>query len=425
MASSDASVQSIATAIAAGRLTAEAAAQACLDRIGEREDVVGAFEFIDPDQVLAEARMRDREPPRGPLHGVPVALKDTYDTCDMPTGYGSPIYAGHRPRTDAAIVAMLRAAGAVILGKTVTTEFAYWRPGKTANPRNPAHTPGGSSSGSAAAVADGMAPLAFGSQTAASLIRPAAYCGVVGYKASLGQLSTRGLCPLGQSLDTPGFMVRDVADIALVRSVLTGDRADVPRRDPHEPLRVGVVRTAHWSEADPCAREALDVLASRAADAGAIVTEPAMPDGFDDLAAHQNTVMFYEVGRNFAHEYAHHRDQLSEVFAGMIEAGRSIPYADYLAARDAADRCRSAMAEVFGGVDVMVAPSAHGEAPKGRDRTGDPLFCRMWTLLHLPCIHLPVTTGPQGLPVGAQAIGPFNRDGALIAGASWLANVLA
>src|SRR5438094_10369182 len=210
------SVRDAAQAIASGRLTAEALASACLDRIAAREAVVGAWQYLDRDAALAAARQRDAEPPRGPLHGIPIAVKDLIDTADMPTGYGSPIYQGHRPAADASCVALARAAGAVALGKTVTTEFACFTAGKTANPHNPAHTPGGSSSGSAAAVADGMVPLAFGSQTAGSIIRPAAYCGVVGFKPSFGMIARAGVKPLADSLDTVGTMARNVADAAFL-----------------------------------------------------------------------------------------------------------------------------------------------------------------------------------------------------------------
>src|SRR6266851_1743143 len=216
------SARDAAREIAAGRLSAEALIAACLDRIAARETVVGAWHYLDRDAALAAARQRDASSPSGPLHGVPIAVKDLIDTSDMPTGYGSPIYEGHRPAADAACVALARAAGAVVLGKTVTTEFACFTAGKTANPRNPAHTPGGSSSGSAAAVADGMVPLAFGSQTAGSVIRPASYCGVVGFKPSFGLIARAGVKPLADSLDTIGTMARNVADAAFFAGILGG-----------------------------------------------------------------------------------------------------------------------------------------------------------------------------------------------------------
>src|SRR5207302_10646334 len=252
------SVRDAAQEIAAGRLTAEALASACLDRIAAREAVVGAWHYLDRDAALAAARQRDAEPPRGPLHGIPIAVKDLIDTADMPTGYGSPIYEGHRPAADAACVALARAAGAVALGKTVTTEFACFTAGKTANPHNPAHTPGGSSSGSAAAVGDGMVPLALGTQTAGSIIRPAAFCGVVGYKPSFGLIPRAGVKPLADSLDTIGTMAKNVADAAFFASILGGRPALRHVAMPDAAPRFGLYRTPMWAEAEPSTVAALD-----------------------------------------------------------------------------------------------------------------------------------------------------------------------
>jgi amidase len=240
-------LREVAGQIAARRLTSEALTTACLERIEERETIVGAWEFLDPERVLATARRRDAEPPRGPLHGIPIAVKDLIDTVDMPTAYGSPIYRGHRPAADASCVALARAAGAIVLGKTVTTEFAAFTPGKTANPRNPAHTPGGSSSGSAAAVADGMVPLAFGSQTAGSIIRPAAYCGCVGYKPSFGLINRTGVKPLADSLDTLGILARSVEDAAYFAGVLS-ERSALRHLAPPSPApHFGLYRTPMWA----------------------------------------------------------------------------------------------------------------------------------------------------------------------------------
>src|SRR5690242_9359308 len=253
------SVRDAAQEIAAGRLTAEALTAACLDRIAAREGVVGAWHYLDRDAALAAAGQRDSEPPRGPLHGIPIAVKDLIDTVDMPTAYGSPIYRGHRPAADASCVALARAAGAVVLGKTVTTEFAAFTPGKTANPRNPAHTPGGSSSGSAAAVADRMAPLAFGTQTAGSVIRPAAYCGCIGYKPSFGLINRAGVKPLADSLDTVGVFARSIDDAAFFAGVLSERpplrQLAVPQQSP----RFGLHRTPLWDQAEPATEAALDV----------------------------------------------------------------------------------------------------------------------------------------------------------------------
>jgi amidase len=250
-------VRDAAAAIAANRLGAEDYAAAWLERVAAREGEVGAFQHFDREALLAAARRCDNEPPRGPLHGIPVAVKDVIDTFDMPTGYGSPIYREHQPTTDAACVALARAAGAVVFGKTVSTEFAYFTPGKTTNPHNPAHTPGGSSSGSAAAVGAGMVPLAFGTQTAGSILRPASYCGAVGYKPSFGLVPRAGVKALAGSLDTVGVMSRSVADAAFFIGVLTDRRA---LRDIAAPLppRIGLCRTPMWDEAEPAAVAALD-----------------------------------------------------------------------------------------------------------------------------------------------------------------------
>ncbi len=413
-------VREAAHAVASGEMSAEELARACLDRISAREDEVRAFEYLDPGYALDQARNLGNGPRLGPLHGVPIGIKDTYDTADMTTAYGSPIYEGNRPHADASAVALCRAAGAVIVGKTVTTEFAYWSPGKTRNPRNLDHTPGGSSSGSAAAVADNMLPLAFGSQTAASVIRPAAFCGVFGYKATRGGIDSRGLLPLAPTLDSPGFFTRALGDISLVRSVLVGDDPDPAPRPDDSPPRVGLVRTVHWDEADPVSRDLVEDSAHRLAGAGAPVSEPVMPDGFQHLAEIQNTIMAFEIARGFAWEYANHRDKLSDTFREIVETGLSTPYDDYVSAITTADRCRAGLAAVMEDYDVLIAPSAVGEAPAETGSTGNPLFSRVWTLMYLPSVHLPTGSGPNGLPVGIQAMGRCHRDSELVIDAQWM-----
>jgi Asp-tRNA(Asn)/Glu-tRNA(Gln) amidotransferase A subunit family amidase len=410
------SLHEAAALTVARQVKAEDLVEACIARIEAREPTVKAFEVFDPDDARAQARALDGGPIRGPLHGIPIGVKDIIDTAHMATGWGSPIYAGHRPVRDAACVALCRAAGAVILGKTVTTEFAYFHPGKTANPRNPAHTPGGSSMGSAAAVGDFMAPVAFGSQTAGSVIRPAAYCGTVGYKASHGDFSLDGVCGLSSSLDTLGCFVRHPRDLAYFRTALLGDQgAPALSRPP----RVGFYRTPHWDEADPATRALLDDTAMLLAERGARVADAALGPAFDGLSEAQKTVMAFETARTRAHEYEAHPDQLSAPMRKLIEAGRAIPYDAYQEARQLAARGRRALAEVFSRFDVLLAPSAPGEAPEGLSATGDPLFNRMWTLLHVPCITLPRGEGPKGLPLGIQLIGAKGEDGKLIANADW------
>jgi Asp-tRNA(Asn)/Glu-tRNA(Gln) amidotransferase A subunit family amidase len=406
------------TAIAHGRLTSEALVAACLERIRAREGHVGAWEYLDPEQALSQARACDRSPARGPLHGVPVGIKDLIDTSDMPTGYGSPIYAAYQPAWDAACVALLRAAGAVIMGKTVTTEFAMFTPGKTANPHNPAHTPGGSSSGSAAAVADNMVPLALGTQTAGSIIRPASFCGVVGYKPTHGQFSVAGIKALSQTLDTLGGMARSVADMALLRAALVGGSTRLSVLT--QPPRIGLCRTPQWPHATPATGEALDTAARQLASAGAKVEETQLPAVFDNLIAAQETIQVFEGARCCAYELTRHRQQLSQKLLELLAPAENIAYAAYAAALAVADTCRHHLAAIFSDYDVLLVPSAPGEAPAGLEATGNPLFNRIWTLLHTPAVTLPGLTGPNGLPVGVQVIGLPGMDDQLLAIAAWM-----
>jgi Asp-tRNA(Asn)/Glu-tRNA(Gln) amidotransferase A subunit family amidase len=411
--------------IAEGQLTAEALAAACLDRIVARESVVGAWQYLDREQALAEARRRDREAPRGPLHGVPIAVKDLIDTADMPTAYGSAIYRGHRPPADAACVALARAAGAVVLGKTVTTEFATFTPGKTANPRNPAHTPGGSSSGSAAAVADGMAPLAFGTQTAGSVIRPAAFCGVAGYKPSFGLLNRAGVKPLADSLDTVGVLARNIEDAAFFAGVLA-ERPALRRLAPlpHMP-RLGLYRTPMWDEAEPSVAAALDNAREALQRLGARVDEVAIAPEHHRLTEAQDRIMGYEMARALADERIRHSAELSPRLAQLLDAGLGVGAAEYDAARAAAEKARAQLAGFFAGYDAMLVPAAPGEAPAGLEYTGNPVFNRMWTLLGVPCATVPALWGEEGLPVGVQLVGRISDDARLLACAMFLERALA
>jgi Asp-tRNA(Asn)/Glu-tRNA(Gln) amidotransferase A subunit family amidase len=412
------SVVAAAAEIAAERLTAEALVESCLARIAEREATVGAWEFLDRVQVLAQARALDRGPRRGPLHGIPIGIKDIIDTQDMPTGCGSPIYRDRRAAWDAACVALLRAAGAVILGKTVTTEFAYFQPGKTANPHDPRHTPGGSSSGSAAAVADRMVPAALGTQTAGSIIRPAAFCGVVGYKPTFGSFSLAGVKPFSPSLDTLGVFARTVEDLPLLRRGLLGAEERIPA--PAAP-RIGLCRTAHWSVAEPAAQHALEQAATQLAAAGAIVTETEGTADFGAVTEAQKTIMAFEAARSYASELFFHNAAVSAKLRELAAAGIACPVADYHRALSLAEDARRKLDDHFRNLDVLVAPSAAGEAPEGLGATGDPLFNRAWTLLHVPTLTLPVFKGPSGLPVGIQLVGRRGDDARLFAAAAWIA----
>jgi len=398
--------------IAAGNITSEQLVRDCLERIAAREPAVGAWAHVDADAAIRQARARDTSSSRGLLHGVPIAVKDIIDTCDMPATYGTAIYAQHRPAWDAPCVALSRAAGAVILGKTVTTELAYFQPGKTANPRNLAHTPGGSSSGSAAAVADHMTPLAFGSQTAGSVIRPAAFCGIVGYKPSFGLISRVGAKPLSDAMDTIGVLARSVADAALFAAAAGGrnDLMIAKESPPASAPRVGICRTFEWSRAQPETHAAMALAISRLGAAGVTLVDVDLPPNFAGMVHAQIDIMTYEMARSLAYEWHAHRGRLSVKLRELIAAGLALPHERYDAAITLAHNCRRMTVELFSHADVLLAPSTLGEAPHGLDATGDPLFNRLWTLLHTPCVHLPFTRGPNGLPVGLQVVGPVGAD---------------
>jgi Asp-tRNA(Asn)/Glu-tRNA(Gln) amidotransferase A subunit family amidase len=352
-------------------------------------------------------------------------VKDIIDTVDMPTGLGSPLYAARRPQWDAACVAAARAAGAIVLGKTVTTEFAYFEQGKTRNPRDSRRTPGGSSSGSAAAVADFMVPISFGSQTAASVTRPATFCGVLGYKASFGELSLSGIRPLAESLDTLGILARSVADIALLRSVLLGaaDRADVVPLPG--PPAIGVCRTAQWALAEPGSRMAVEVAAEQFRRAGARVRDVALPAHFAAIIDAQTTIMAYEAAHNYIFETTRFAHRLSEAFRAFCASGSAIGLEDYRRARRAVTRASAELDAVFGECDVLIAPATKGEAPLVETGTGDPIMSRMWTALHLPSVAVPVAKGTQGLPVGVQLVAALHADDRLLQVAQWAIRALA
>jgi Asp-tRNA(Asn)/Glu-tRNA(Gln) amidotransferase A subunit family amidase len=414
------SAADIARGIAAGTFTAEAVTRACLDRIAAREPAVQAWAFIDPDLALAQARALDKGPNRGPLHGVPIGVKDVIDTVDQPTGMGSPIYTGHRPPCDAASVAMVRAAGAVILGKTVTAEFAGMAPGPTTNPHNPAHTPGGSSSGSGAAVADFMVPVGFGTQTGGSILRPAAYCGTVGYKPTYNLINRAGLKFAAEGLDTIGVLTRTIDDAELITAVIVG-KPLTPSQAPDHAPRVGVCRTPLWHTAQPETVHAIEDAATRLAAAGATVRDIDLPEAFTRLYhAARETINNYERARAMAGDWATDADRISKVLGDRIREGLVMPYADYRAALALGEECRARLEDIFAGIDIILAPSVKGEAPVGHVTTGDPAFQAFWTILHVPAITLPTHRGPTGLPVGIQLIAPRHEDDRLLACARWV-----
>ncbi len=400
-------------------LRAETLLRACLARIAQREPEVQAFVVLDAAAALARARALDAGAVCGPLHGLPLGVKDLCDTADLPTVYGSPIYAGQRPAADAAVVALCREAGAIVLGKTVTTEFATYQPGPTRNPHAPGHTPGGSSSGSAAAVAAGMLPLALGTQTAASIIRPAAFCGIVGYKPGFGRVPRAGVKSLSESLDTVGGFGRHVADAALLGAVLTGDARLLPGAEPAAP-RIGLCPTPDWPLADGDTQAAWAHALARLPARAAACADAALPAGFAELARLQKAIMVHEAARALTHERLHHAGQLSPVLRGLLDEGLAIPGATHAAHQAAAHALRAQVDTLFDVHDVLLAPSTVGCAPAGLLSTGDPQFCRAWTLLGLPCVHLPFARGAGGLPVGLQLVGRRGDDHRLLAWAQWL-----
>jgi len=404
----------------AREITSEALVAACLERIAGRDETVRAWAFLDREKALAAARALDREPRRSRLHGVPFGVKDVIDTGDLPSEYNSPIYRGHRPKADAACVTLLRQAGCVILGKTVTTEFANNHPSQTRNPHNPAHTPGGSSSGSAAAVADAMVPLALGTQTGGSVIRPAAYCGTWAIKPSFGAINRAGLKFLAESLDTIGIFARGAEDLALAMDVLTGRAAVSVAASP----RIGLCRTPRWSLADSVTQSNLEEAARALARAGARVEDFEMPAGSAELFDRHKVIMGYETARALGWEYQNRGDQLSATLRARLDEGWKVARADYDAMREEARRLRRALAEKMAHIDFLLTPSAPSEAPASLASTGDPVFNRAWTLLGVPCVTLPHGRGPHGLPLGVQLVGRHEADMALVAWAGWAGKAL-
>jgi Asp-tRNA(Asn)/Glu-tRNA(Gln) amidotransferase A subunit family amidase len=403
----------------ARHITAEARVYECLECIDAREAQVGAWETIDREGALKQARICDRSPDRGLLHGIPIGVKDIIDVAGLPTRFGTPIYAENIAVSDAACVALAKASGAIVLGKTVTTELAFFHPGKTRNPHNLAHTPGGSSSGSAAAVAAGMVPLALGSQTAGSVIRPASFCGVVGYKPTFGMIPKAGVMPQSDTLDTLGMMAGSVQEVALFAAGITGDRALLISADTPRPAHIGVCHTFEWDQANDDAQHAIETAAARFSKAGAQVTQVDLPEPFARLCAAQKDIQLFEAARSFAFEYEAHRSDLSARLRALIEEGRGISWERYRAALDLAVQCRAHIAGVFRDVDVLLMPSAPGEAPQGLESTGDPVLNRIGTVLNLPCITLPGLHGQHGLPVGIQLMGPVWQDAATLGAAHW------
>jgi Asp-tRNA(Asn)/Glu-tRNA(Gln) amidotransferase A subunit family amidase len=412
--------------IRSGDLSAEALARSCLDRAAARDPDVRAWAFLDPEAVLAQARALDATPPKGPLHGVPIGVKDVILTRDMPTQYNSPFHKGSHPEVDAACVSLLRSAGAVVFGKTDTVEFAATgRKAATRNPHDLARTPGASSSGSAAAVADFHVPIALGTQTAGSMIRPASYCGVWALKPTWGLVSNEGAKRFAATLDTLGWFARGAADLGLMLDVFDPEPAETVEPFDVRGARIAVCRTPAWDQAEPATRDALAAGAERLAATGAEVVDLTLPPLFDDAPATAMRIMAAEGRATFFPEYRADRELLEEALRGMAENTAGISRADLVAAYDLAGRCREAFAQVAAPYDAVLTPSATGEAPVGLGFTGSPVFNAMWTLLHAPCVNVPGFVGPNGLPVGLTVTGPRFSDREVLAAAEAFGAVFA
>ena len=418
-----------------GRITSVEMVTDCLARVEEVDADVQAWAFLDRDHALRQAEALDEHRREGralgPLHGVPIGIKDIFDTGDMPTELGSPLWAGRTPRRDAATVSRLRSAGAVIMGKTVTTEYAYFHPGKTRNPHDRERTPGGSSSGSAAAVAAAMVPGAIGSQTNGSVIRPAAFCGVVGFKPTHGLIPRSGALMLSRTLDHVGLFARSVEDVALLAEILAGfDEEDPDTRplarpplaavagsEPPLPPRFAFVRSPAWQHAEPVTEEAFAELVEAL---GEQASEVDLSASLDSTIDRHRTIMEVEMAHNLHRDYERGRDQLSAQLRQLIERGREYKAIDYTRAVAGIGPLNEALAPVFDEFDAILTPAAPGEAPRGLASTGNPVFCTTWTYLGVPAVTLPLLQSAAGLPIGVQLVGRRGNDARLLRSARWL-----
>ncbi|WP_029004345.1 amidase [Azorhizobium doebereinerae] len=406
--------------IRAERLSPRDVVELCALAIAEQEADVGAFAALDLDGARAAAAAPGLA--ARPLAGLPVGIKDILDTADLPTAYGSEAYAGNQPRTDAAVVRQVKRAGGLVLGKTTTTEFAFLKPTATRNPRRLGHTPGGSSAGSAAAVAAGMLPLALGTQTGGSVLRPASFCGVTGYKPTFRLLPTVGMKIFSWHLDTVGLFGARVADVAFGAGAITGRDLDLVDTDLTPP-RFALVRTARAHLADAGAHAALEAAGRAAAAAGAEVRELDLPAEIEAADAVHAIIQDYEGAVSLADDYD--RGFLSPLLAGHLTAAAAIRPDAYDAARRTAKRARQRMGDLFADYDALITFAAPGEAPEGYGSTGSAVFNRLWTLMGCPCVSVPGLTGPKGLPIGIQVVGRFGRDHRTLAAAAVLERAIA
>lgn len=429
------SARQLAADIADGRVTALEVTEACLTRIAADEPRVLAWAHLDPDHARHQAQALDDRKraglPVGPLHGLPVGLKDIIDTTDFPTERGSAVHAGRRPIEDAWIVSRLRAAGAVVLGKTVTTEFACFTPGPTRNPHDPARTPGGSSSGSAAAVAVGMVPLAVGSQTNGSVIRPASFCGVYGFKPSFGLIPRQGVLATSATLDHLGVFARDLEDAALLAHALIGfeprdpatrplpapDLAKVAAQTPPVTPRLAFVKGPTWDEAEPATRGAFAELAELL---GPQLAEVELPIAFDSTVAVHRRIWTAELAFHLDAEHRRARERLSGRLLELIDEGLATKAPEYQQALAQRRALQAGLEPLFAEFDAIATPAAPGEAPLGLAATGSPAFCTLWSLTGAPAVSLPILQGPNGLPVGCQLVSALGDDARLLRTAHWL-----
>lgn len=428
-----------AEAIRTGKMTSEDLVRACLERIAAIEDQVGAWAHLDDEYALKQAQEADRSlqagSTLGPLHGVPVGVKDIFDTKDMPTEDGTVLHAGRQPQNDATVVALLRVAGAVILGKTVTTELAVYAPGKTRNPHDLERTPGGSSSGSAAAVAAAMVPLAIGTQTNGSVIRPASFCGVYGYKPSFGRISRHRVLQQSRPLDQIGVFARTIEDTALIaQQIMVFDERDPDMQlrakpalaktmaeDPPFNPRLAFIKTPVWDHAESDTKEAFTELVSHL---GEDINEFELPDEFSEAALLHRMIMEADLARSFEQEYANGKDKLSSILLEMIERGQKVLAVDYNRAVSRIPEFNRALEKVFEWHDAILTPATTGVAPVGLESTGSPIFCTLWTLCGMPAVTLPILQGSNGLPLGVQLVGSKGDDARLLRTARWLVSSL-
>ena len=425
-----------AEAIREGELTSEELVEACLARIDEQEEQIGAWEHLDKEFALTQAREADRARGEGkalgPFHGVPVGIKDVIDTAALPTENGSPLHKGRRPTEDAALVSLLKNAGAVIMGKTVTTEFAVYSPGKTKNPHDPNRTPGGSSSGSAASVASYMVPAAVGTQTNGSVIRPASYCGVCGFKPTFGSISRYGMLPQSRPIDHVGLFGRSVEDLAFLGDqLMVFDARDPDMRpraaprlleiaasEPPVAPRFAFVKTPVWNQADEDAQAAFEELAAHLGEE--IVEEVELPEPFNNAIEWHQIILESNLARNFEMEYVRGKDKISDLLCKMIERGQKYLAVDYTRAVERVPVLNGLLGEMFERFDALLTPPAPGQAPLGLGATGNPIFCTIWTLCGTPAVTLPLMKGADGMPLGVQLVGPKGDDARLLRTAKWL-----